>query len=159
MTDIEIVRRGFRDSNTEARAALARIVEERDAYRASLDAATKRVEELEAERDSAVRGFRMDELDAVMYSVDKWFDDGDARLENNPATRAAAAREVALKAIEKAEARVKVLESALTTRDVKEAIGRFRGVAQFFEIGDMSAECDGNTLADAIEAALAGKGE
>lgn len=72
-------------------------------------------------------------------------------------SRAALARIV--ERAERAEARVKVLETALTTRDVKEAIGRFRGVAEFFEIGDMSAECDGNTLADAIEAALAGKGE
>ena len=42
----------------------------------------------------------MDELDAVMHSVDKWFDEGDPRLKNNPATRAADAREIALKAIE-----------------------------------------------------------
>ena len=49
MTDREIILHGLRDRDTESRAALARIVEERDAYRASLEAATKRVEELEAE--------------------------------------------------------------------------------------------------------------
>ena len=42
----------------------------------------------------------MDELDAVMLSVDKWLD-GD-ELKDNPATRAARAREVALRAIEAA---------------------------------------------------------
>ena len=50
------------------------------------------------DRDSAINAFRMDELDAVMMSVDKWLS-GQA-LRNNPATRAADAREVALKAIE-----------------------------------------------------------
>ena len=44
--------------------------------------------------------FRMDVLDAVMYSVDKWFDKGDPRLKKNPETRAADAREIALRAIE-----------------------------------------------------------
>jgi len=53
-------------------------------------------------RDAVVNEFRMDELDAVMVSVDKWFDDGDPRLAQNPATRAADAREIALKAIEEA---------------------------------------------------------
>jgi len=48
--------------------------------------------------------FRADELDAVMLSVDKWFDEGDPRLKNNPATRAADAREIALKAIERVRA-------------------------------------------------------
>jgi len=44
---------------------------------------------------------RMDELTAVMYSVDKWFDGpDDPRLKQNPATRAADAREIALRAIE-----------------------------------------------------------
>ena len=43
---------------------------------------------------------------------------------------------------------------ALTTQEVKEAIGRFRGVAKFFDTEDMSAESDGNVLADAIENAL-----
>lgn len=52
------------------------------------------------EREAAINAFRMDELDAVMVSVDKWFDDGDPRLKNNPATRAADAREIALRAIE-----------------------------------------------------------
>lgn len=40
------------------------------------------------------------ELMSVMQSVDKWFDDGDPRLNDNPATRASHAREIALKAIE-----------------------------------------------------------
>lgn len=53
-------------------------------------------------RELAVRDFRYDELDAVMISVDKWFDEGDPRLKNNPATRAADAREIALRAIEAA---------------------------------------------------------
>ncbi len=46
------------------------------------------------------RHARMTELDAVMVSVDKWFDADDPRLENNPATRAADAREIGLRAIE-----------------------------------------------------------
>jgi len=41
------------------------------------------------------------ELQAVMHSVDKWFD---TPSNDNPATRAADAREVALQAIEKLEA-------------------------------------------------------
>lgn len=45
------------------------------------------------------------ELQAVMISVDKWLDDP-SDLEENPATRAARAREIALKAIEAAEARI-----------------------------------------------------
>ena len=45
----------------------------------------------------------MDELDAVMMSIDKWFDEGDERLKDNPATRAAHAREIALQAIETAQ--------------------------------------------------------
>jgi hypothetical protein len=53
-------------------------------------------------RDDAINAFRMDELDAVMHSVDKWLD-GPA-LRNNPATRAADAREIALKAIESEKA-------------------------------------------------------
>jgi hypothetical protein len=44
------------------------------------------------------------ELEAVLYvAVDKWFDDGDPRLSESPAERARMAREIALKAIEKAE--------------------------------------------------------
>lgn len=61
-------------------------------------------------------------------------------------------------AIAKAEAQRDALLAVLKTREVKEAIGRFRGVSAFFDIGDCSAECDGNTLADAIEDAIA-KGE
>ena len=62
--------------------------------------------------------FRMDELDAVMYSVDKWLE-GDA-LKNNPATRAADAREYALRAIESAYARGKAeaLREAAERADV-----------------------------------------
>lgn len=55
---------------------------------------------LASERAKAVDDFRMDELDAVMVSVDKWFDEGDPRLKQTPANRAADAREIALKAIE-----------------------------------------------------------
>ncbi len=55
----------------------------------------------------------------------------------------------------KAEAQRDALLAAFKTREVRYAIGRFRGVAQFFDIGDCSAECDGNTLADAIEDAIA----
>jgi hypothetical protein len=57
-------------------------------YRASIRA--------EAFRDD----YRMDELDAVMHSVDKWLDE--ASMKDNPATRASTAREIALKAIEQA---------------------------------------------------------
>lgn len=42
------------------------------------------------------------ELQAVMISVDKWLDHP-SELEENPATRAARARKIALKAIEAAE--------------------------------------------------------
>ncbi len=47
--------------------------------------------------------FRMDELDGVMCSIDKWFNEGDPRLKYNPATRAGCAREIALQAIESLE--------------------------------------------------------
>ena len=46
------------------------------------------------------------------------------------------------------------VRKALDTNEVKGAIGRFRSVRDFFDIGDMSAESDGNILADAIEEAL-----
>lgn len=59
----------------------------------------------ERAREEAVHEFRMDELEAVMLSVDKWFDEDDPRLKNNPATRAADAREIALQAIEAAAIR------------------------------------------------------
>lgn len=58
-----------------------------------------------------ITDFRMDELDAVMTSVDKWLK-GD-ELKNNPATRAADAREIALKAVEKEAARAERAEAAL----------------------------------------------
>ncbi len=61
------------------------------------EAARKELDKIKAEELSE---FRMDELDAVMLSVDKWLD-GPA-LKNNPATRAADAREIALRAIEEA---------------------------------------------------------
>ena len=51
-------------------------------------------------REESVNDFRADELDAVMVSVDKWFDEGDPRLRQDPANRSADAREIALKAIE-----------------------------------------------------------
>ena len=58
------------------------------------------------------------ELDAVMWFVDKWFDD-DPEKHGDPANRANGAREIALQAIEsetaradKAEARVAELELA-----------------------------------------------
>lgn len=54
----------------------------------------------EAIKREAITQFRMDELDAVMHSIDKWFKEGDSRLKDNPATRAANAREIALKAME-----------------------------------------------------------
>jgi hypothetical protein len=62
-------------------------------------------------RDEAVKAFRMDELDAVMVSADKWLE-GD-QLRNNPATRAADAREVALKATEKAQSDLTKARAAL----------------------------------------------
>lgn len=65
----------------------------------------------EKKRAKAVNDFRMDELDAVMISVDKFLT-GDA-LKNNPATRAADAREIALQAIEKEAARADRAEKAL----------------------------------------------
>lgn len=58
-----------------------------------------------------VNDFRMDELDAVMHSVDKWLEGDD--LKNNPATRAADAREIALKAIEAETARADMAEASL----------------------------------------------
>ena len=53
--------------------------------------------------------FREDVLDAVMLSVDKWLE-GD-ELKDNPETRAATAREKALKAIEKAQADMERIEA------------------------------------------------
>ena len=47
------------------------------------------------------------------------------------------------------------VREALESNEVRGAIGRFRGVRDFFDIGDMSAESDGNILADAIEEAIA----
>lgn len=51
-------------------------------------------------REQETAEYRQDELDAVMYFVDKWFEKGDPRLKDNPATRASTAREIALRAIE-----------------------------------------------------------
>ena len=59
---------------------------------------------LAAERERAVNDFRMDALDAVMYSVRKWLPDD--YVEASPETAAADAREIALKAIEAVEAKV-----------------------------------------------------
>lgn len=47
------------------------------------------------------RDILQSELRAVMHSVDKWFDDDDERLKDNPATRSAVAREIALKEIDR----------------------------------------------------------
>ena len=60
---------------------------------------------------TAVASFRADELDAVMYSVRKWLPD-DYR-KTNPATEAADAREIALKAIERERDRVNTLVESL----------------------------------------------
>ncbi len=51
-------------------------------------------------KEAAISEYRQDELDAVMYFIDKWFEPNDSRLKDNPATRAASAREIALRAIE-----------------------------------------------------------
>jgi len=64
-----------------------------------------------AERERSVNDFRMDTLDAVMHSVRKWLPDD--YKEVNPETTAADAREIALKAIEKAEGEAKALREAL----------------------------------------------
>lgn len=66
-------------------------------------------------RDEAVKQFRMDELEAVMLSVDKWLDDAPTFRDTvNPATRAAAAREVALRAIEKLQTENDALKARLS---------------------------------------------
>jgi len=62
-------------------------------------------------RELAIREFRMDELDAVMYSVDKCLPK-DYPTGRNPATRAADAREIALRKIEKYLAAAAVKEDA-----------------------------------------------
>ncbi len=152
MTDPEIILHGLRDRDDEARDALRRITDRCERAEAS-------VNELEAERGNLIVDVaaemdrankaetRVRELEAELSRMQNLFDE-ETRLRREATIRA-----------EKAEARVRELEAALTTRDVKEAIGRLRGVAEFFEVGAMSAECDGDTLADAIEAALAGKVE
>ena len=63
------------------------------------DARIRAEARVEAMRDD----YRMDQLDAVMYSVDKWFNEGDKRLLQDPANRAADAREIALRKIEAIE--------------------------------------------------------
>jgi flagellar biosynthesis/type III secretory pathway protein FliH len=70
-------------------------------------------------KEEELTEFRMDELDAVMLSVDKWLD-GPA-LRNNPATRAADAREFALRSIEKEYARGKKEGVSQGRRDAAEA--------------------------------------
>lgn len=74
------------------------------------DAFPTKEQETEKARETAINDFRMDELDAVMLSVDKWLT-GD-QLKNNPATRAADAREVALRAIEREATRANLMEAA-----------------------------------------------
>jgi len=56
-------------------------------------------QDLETIRQGVINDFRMDELDAVMMSVDKWLP-ADYPTGIDPANRAADAREIALKAIE-----------------------------------------------------------
>jgi delta-aminolevulinic acid dehydratase/porphobilinogen synthase len=70
------------------------------------------------------------ELDAVFYlGVKKWFKDPEAELaKSNKATMAANAREIALKAIEKAE--VKNRKAVEMLEELKEKIG-FENPAQF----------------------------
>jgi DNA primase large subunit len=84
------------------------------------DEAEKRCDN--CDKDKAINAFRMDELDAVMMSVDKWLD-GTA-LRNNPATRAADAREIALKAIEATEAKLRIQSEryAACVEDIKARI-------------------------------------
>jgi len=60
--------------------------------------------------EQGANDFRMDELDAVMCAVDKWFDKGDPRLKQDPQNRAADAREIALQALERQEARAEQAE-------------------------------------------------
>ena len=55
----------------------------------------------QAALEQDVNSFRMDALDAVMCSVDKWLEG--KQLEEDPVNRAVKARELALCAIEKAE--------------------------------------------------------
>lgn len=73
-------------------------------------------------------GFRMDELDAVMLSVDKWFTEGDPRLKNNPATRAADVREIALEAVEGTIALLRHAQKLLTqvTTSLRDEDGKCR---------------------------------
>ena len=66
-----------------------------------------------------VKQFRMDELEAVMLSVDKWFRAGDPRLWDNPATRAASAREIALQVIERLVQERDALRAALATKNTQ----------------------------------------
>lgn len=67
-------------------------------HRLSLAAYDLALQEPSPLQEEAVEQFRMDELEAVMLSVDKWLVGAD--LLGNPATRAARAREVALQTIE-----------------------------------------------------------
>jgi hypothetical protein len=91
--------------------------------------ALKSLSTIEKENKKAVNDFRMDELDAVMISVDKWLEG--KQLENNPATRASDAREYALRAIEKEKNRVVGLARIL--EDAKEAMEERRGYCSIWE--------------------------
>jgi len=53
------------------------------------------------------------ELFGVMHSIEKWFDEDDERLKNNPTTVAGNAREIALKAIEEAMIEASILDDKL----------------------------------------------
>ena len=72
----------------------------------------RQAEQIDIE-DRARRGAEL-EVVGIMHSVDKWFDDGDPTLLENPTQRAVVARERALKAIESAHAD---MDKARTERD------------------------------------------
>ena len=91
---------------------------------ATIAALQAEVERLQA---GEFKQLRMDELDGVMHSVDKWLahlPKSDERRHSNPATRAADAREIALQAIEEAR----------SNRDhYKAAAERWAGMWQEFQ--------------------------
>jgi len=115
--------------------------EQRLAYAASLieqrDAAIRAEARVEAMRDD----YRMDQLDAVMYSVDKWFDEGDKRLLQNPANRAVDAREIALRKIEAIEDEsAKEIEKASEWCDLM--VDEFIRISHLTNNGEIKGLCD-----------------
>lgn len=96
-----------------------------------------KLKKTEAKRDDALC-----ELEAVMVSVDKWFEDGDPELKNNEATRSASAREIALKAIEKEWVRANQRASELeeTKRRLDAMISKARWYAEFWSPTDSTTE-------------------